>query len=412
MAKHSLLVGTISWIDYVRITDMNGSPITGLVYTSTGLASKYVLAQAASVAITLATQTVTGNYSSGGFVEVDATAFPGLYRFDIPNAALASGNKSYVSLYGYSGMNVTMCEYDLVAYNPQDAVRLGLTALPNAAAEAAGGLYTRGVGTGQINQANAGQIDANTVRWLGTAASTPTVAGVPNVNVKTWNDLATVALPLVPATAGRSLVVDGLGLADANVVKVGPTGTGTAQTARDLGTSVLLSSGTGTGQLDFTSGVVKANAVQLLGTAWLTPGVAGTPDVNAKLIGGTSQTARDIGASVLLSSGSGTGQISLSSGAVSLTAGQLAIKKNTALANFEFPMTDSTTNAPKTGLTVTATRSIDGGAFAACANAVSAVSNGIYKISLDATDLNGTVITLRFTAALANDRLITIITQA
>lgn len=88
---------------------------------------------------------------------------------------------------------------------------------------------------------------------------------------------------LAPATAGRTLVVDAAGLADANVVKIGPTGSGTAQTARDIGTSVLLSSGTGTGQLDFTSGIVKANVTQLLGTAWLTPGTAGTPDVNVKL---------------------------------------------------------------------------------------------------------------------------------
>lgn len=70
-----------------------------------------------------------------------------------------------------------------------------------------------------------------------------------------------------PATSGRSMVVDAAGLVDANTVKIGPTGAGTAQTARDLGTSVLLSSGTGTGQLDFTSGVVKANLVQILATA-------------------------------------------------------------------------------------------------------------------------------------------------
>ena len=42
---------------------------------------------------------------------------------------------------------------------------------------------------------------------------------------------------------------------------------GTAQTARDVGASVLLSAGTGTGQLDFTSGVVKSNLVQILATA-------------------------------------------------------------------------------------------------------------------------------------------------
>lgn len=39
---------------------------------------------------------------------------------------------------------------------------------------------------------------------------------------------------LNPATAGRTLVVDASGLADANAVKVGPTGAGTAQTAGDL----------------------------------------------------------------------------------------------------------------------------------------------------------------------------------
>lgn len=40
--------------------------------------------------------------------------------------------------------------------------------------------------------------------------------------------------------------------------------------------------------------------------------------VDVAKIGGTSQTARDIGASVLLSSGTGTGQVSLSSGAVTV----------------------------------------------------------------------------------------------
>jgi hypothetical protein len=72
---------------------------------------------------------------------------------------------------------------------------------------------------------------------------------------------------LQPATAGRTLVIDAAGLADANMVKAGPSGSGTAQTARDVGASVLLSAGTGTGQLDFTSGVVKSNLAQILGTA-------------------------------------------------------------------------------------------------------------------------------------------------
>lgn len=42
---------------------------------------------------------------------------------------------------------------------------------------------------------------------------------------------------------------------------------GTTVTGRDIGASVLLSTGTGTGQLDFTSGIVKSNLSQILGTA-------------------------------------------------------------------------------------------------------------------------------------------------
>lgn len=50
---------------------------------------------------------------------------------------------------------------------------------------------------------------------------------------------------------------------DTNVTHIADT----SQTARDVGASVLLSAGTGTGQLDFTSGVVKSNLAQILGTA-------------------------------------------------------------------------------------------------------------------------------------------------
>lgn len=89
------------------------------------------------------------------------------------------------------------------------------------------------------------------------------------------------------------------------------------------------------------------------------------------------------------------------------------IAKNTALTNFEFFMVDSTDNKTgKTGLSVTAQRSIDGAAFGACANSASEVSSGVYKIDLDASDLNGDVVTLRFTAGGANERVLTLITQS
>ena len=89
----------------------------------------------------------------------------------------------------------------------------------------------------------------------------------------------------------------------------------------------------------------------------------------------------------------------------------LRIKKNTALAAFEFQMFDSTTGDPDTGLTVTAERSIDGGAYAGCANAVAEVGSGTYKIDLAATDLNGNTITFKFTEAGAKNTYIEVISQ-
>ena len=49
------------------------------------------------------------------------------------------------------------------------------------------------------------------------------------------------------------------------------------------------------------------------------------PAVNATQVNGTAQTARDLGASVLLSNGTGTGQVSLSSGAVLLQPTQTGV---------------------------------------------------------------------------------------
>lgn len=87
------------------------------------------------------------------------------------------------------------------------------------------------------------------------------------------------------------------------------------------------------------------------------------------------------------------------------------VTKNSALANFEFLMVGSDDHiSPAASKTVTATISKDGGAFAACSNSVSEVSNGVYKISLTATEMNANVITLKFTATNCDQRTVTILT--
>jgi hypothetical protein len=187
----------------VRIIDAtDGTPETGVVFNTAGIDLQYRREGAASTAITEATlAALTTAWATGGFLHIGN----GYYRLDVPDAAFAAGSDG-VLIHGIvTGMVVIGAYVQLVAYDPFDAVRLGLTALPAAAAEAAGGLYTRGTGAGQINQPANGRIDANVV-----AVS------------------------------------------------------GTTQTARDLGASVLISSGTGTGQLSVTSGVVQSNMVQIL----------------------------------------------------------------------------------------------------------------------------------------------------
>ena len=154
-----------------------------------------------------------------------------------------------------------------------------------------------------------------------------TAGGNIKADALAWNALATVALPLIPTVAGRTLDVSAGGEAGLDWANIGsPT------TAVDLsGTRVLIHSG---------------------------------------------------------------------------------IKKNVAMANFKFLMTDSTNHAPATGLTVTVTRAIDGGAFAAgTLSAVTEVAFGIYRVDFGAGDLNGDNITFRATAAASDDLLITIETD-
>lgn len=64
-----------------------------------------------------------------------------------------------------------------------------------------------------------------------------------------------------------------------------------------------------------------------------------------------------------------------------------------------------------TGKTVSATISKDGGAFAASANSVTEIGGGVYTLALTAAEMNADRITLKASASLCDDRLLTIYTQ-
>lgn len=146
MAKLLVQANNTSRSEYIFIQNSSsttGAGLTGLVFNSAGLTAYYAVERGAATAITLVTlASATAAYSSGGFIAVDGTNMPGLYRFDVPNAlfATAATDKVVVMLKGATNMAPVVLEYQIVAFNPDDAVRLGLTAIPNVAQGTSGAL--------------------------------------------------------------------------------------------------------------------------------------------------------------------------------------------------------------------------------------------------------------------------------
>lgn len=158
MAKQIVQANNTSRSEYIFIQNSSvstGAGLTGLVFNSAGLTAYYVVERGAATAITLVTlASATAAYTSGGFIAVDGTNMPGLYRFDVPNAlfATAGTDKVVVMLKGATNMAPVLLEYQIVAFNPDDAVRLGLTAIPNVAQGTSGSLPT-GNATGAVTVA-------------------------------------------------------------------------------------------------------------------------------------------------------------------------------------------------------------------------------------------------------------------
>jgi hypothetical protein len=92
----------------------DGSGLTGLVFNTSNLTCYYVRASDDATLINLVTQTTTGAHTDGGFVEIDATNTPGLYRLDLPDAVFASGVDTVnIFLRGATNMADTVIEIQI-----------------------------------------------------------------------------------------------------------------------------------------------------------------------------------------------------------------------------------------------------------------------------------------------------------
>ncbi len=157
-------------------------------------------------------------------------------------------------------------------------------------------------------------------------------------------DVLPVMFPSYAGSTGASVTLTGLAVTDIEIYKDGST----TQRSSDAGYTLLDTDGidfdtiTGIHGFSIDTGDNTDAGFYTVG-AWFTvvvsavtidsqtvnfiacqfrlmaaEGVAGVPDVNTTHVADTAQTGRDLGASVLLSSGTGAGQISLSSGLVTL----------------------------------------------------------------------------------------------
>lgn len=294
-----------------------------------------------------------------------------------------------------TGADATDMIFEVVAFDPQDTVRLGLTALPNVASGSAGAIPTTGTGSNQISVSSGqvilqagtgtGQLDftsgvvkANATQWLGGTIPAVNVTGVPLVDLK--YTLGTIS----PATAGSVR-------ADAVTGAVG---------------SVTGAVGSVTGAVGSVTGNVGGSvaSVTAVSTGAITSGSFAAAAIDAAAIAANAITSSEFAQSAA--------DEVWSSATRTLTANNVSVKKNSALAGFQFVMADSADHVtPKTGLTITAVRSINGAAFAACTNAATEIANGWYTIDLSAADLNGNTIALKFTSTGADQTNILLVTN-
>ena len=116
---------TSQTLDVKLYNTSTGAPYTGLVFNTSGLKAYYRKgATGSATAITLATQTVGGAWSSGGFVEIDATNMAGIYRLDVPNAMVDT--EGFVTLHIY-GTNIDITQRVDCRPLPVDVKKVGGT---------------------------------------------------------------------------------------------------------------------------------------------------------------------------------------------------------------------------------------------------------------------------------------------
>ena len=204
MFNYLVKAGTTDVSVVIRIIDStDGTPETGVVYNTAGIDLEYRREGALSTDITEATlAALTTAHTDGGFLHIGN----GYYRLDLPDAACAVGVTGVLVHGIVTGMVVIGCYIQLVTFDPFDTVRLGLTALPNAAADAAGGLPISDAGGLDIDAQKADITDIHTDVGTVIAKTDNLPDGVPkNAALSNFPFLMVLASDHVTPATGKTI---------------------------------------------------------------------------------------------------------------------------------------------------------------------------------------------------------------
>jgi hypothetical protein len=146
MSSYTLQKGTKSKMLLVHAldaTDMRSGK-TGLNSKSTGSSAAYVREGEAQVQRIPLIDGQLGKHQPGSFVEVESECLPGVYQFGLPDQMLTDGAETVVLVLKFPGAVIEPISIHLVAYDPQDSERLGMTALgPEGRLKALRGAFPR-----------------------------------------------------------------------------------------------------------------------------------------------------------------------------------------------------------------------------------------------------------------------------
>ena len=127
---YTMKAGTKSKLLLVYATSAeNASGKTGLVRNLSAGSAAYIREGDSAARRIPMVQGGVGKWGSGAIAEVDPDLLPGVYQFGAPDEMIAEGSARAVLLIRFPDAMVKPVEINLVAYDPQDAERIGVWSL-------------------------------------------------------------------------------------------------------------------------------------------------------------------------------------------------------------------------------------------------------------------------------------------